>query len=138
MNKNTYIKIFEFGEKNLDGFNYKKIIDEIPQLKDWEKMIIEENIKNAFYNKTHVGASGFNSKESFFYCMGAGGGDYGLNNLSKYILNSESYFNYIDYLELKEARETAKKAHTTSIWAIGIAIITLITSIIFSVIEICS
>jgi len=136
MNQNIYIKISEFGERNLNGFNYKKIIDENLEMKDWEKSIIQESVKNAFYNKTHMGAPGFNSKESFFYCLDASGGEEGLSDRSRYILKSESYFNYIDYVELREARETAKKAHRTSIIAIVIATIAVVISTTFSIIEI--
>jgi len=84
MNKNTYIKIFEFGQKNLDGFNYEKIIDEIITLEDWEKIIIEENMKNAFYNRRTVGAPGYIGKESFFYCINHSGGNDGLDQNKKY------------------------------------------------------
>ena len=136
MNNNTYIKIFEFGEKNLKGFNYKKINDEIENLEDWEKEIIKENIDNAYYNRNYIGAPGYSKKESFFYCIKFSGAKSYDDERNKFMLNSESYFNYLDYLELKEARLTAKQALITSIIAIGIAIITFISSIIFSIIKI--
>ena len=136
MEKNIYIKIFEFGNKNLDGFDYDKIIQDIVGLKDWEKLIIEENIRNAWYNKNYLGTSGFNSKESFFYCMNHGGGNYGLASGNKYIINSESFFNYLDYIELKEARKNSKDAQKNATIAIWIAIATFLVSSILSVIEI--
>lgn len=136
MNENIYIKLHEFGEKNLDGFNFEKIIDGLGALKNWEQEMIKENIINAHYNKGYLGASGFHEKPSIFYCLNYAGDYNGRDN--KYILSPASYFDYIDYLELKESLKTARKAHITSIVAIGIAVVTLVSSIIFSIIEIYS
>lgn len=44
----------------------------------------------------------------------------------------DAYFNLLEYEELKQARESSKSASKLALWAIGIAIVTLLTSIGFS------
>jgi len=50
----------------------------------------------------------------------------------KYYLNIEGYFKLLDYRELNDARQSSKSARRYSMWAISIAIVTLVMSIIFS------
>lgn len=118
MEKDIYIKLLDFGDKNQEGFSFDDIITGLKgHISDWETDIINTHIDNAAYNKSHIGSPGFFAKETMFLCIQYVSSR-SQDPRNQYIINLDARFKYIDYVELKEARKTAnyanknaKKAH---------------------------
>lgn len=53
----------------------------------------------------------------------------------KYYLTLEGYFKLLDYRDLSDARKSAREARLFTLIAIGISLLTLIVSVIFSIAE---
>lgn len=119
MKKDIYIKLLEFADKHPEGFNFKMINEDSGlNLNDWESAILTKNLRTAYMNETNeLNAP---ERETLFKCINYGGGWSG--EVSLYIANINSRFNYIDYQELKYAMRNSR----TAIW---IAIITMLVSI---------
>ncbi len=131
MKKDIFIKLLEYGNGHPEGFNYSKILnDKKLNLNDWEKEITRKYLENAFRN---LGCDIV--LETLFLVIKVSGSDYTNDNF-KYIINRDSRFKYIDYLELEEAQLASKQASKNALAAIKIAIIALIISIFFSILQI--
>jgi len=53
-----------------------------------------------------------------------------------YLMSMDSYFKLIEYKEIVLARESATSARRYSLWAIGLAVTSLVVSIVFSFMQI--
>jgi len=142
MNKHLYIKILEFGEKHIEGFNYTEIKSAIKP-SDWEGVILVRNLEAAFNNfknsgRIHMGS--YTYKPSLFECVDLAKKEEDEKNYyspgTRYIINGEAYFNYLDYLELQIARKSSEDANKYSRKSIKIATWALLIGIISSIAQI--
>jgi hypothetical protein len=129
--ENFYIRVIEYGIKHPDGFTYNEIIDNKElDLKDWEKESIKKYFNNAFINSYRdESKSRSGDAETLFLIINKGGSSYD----SRYVINFDCYFKYIDYQELKLAQKNAKTAKKLSLWAIIIALLSIITAILIPI-----
>ena len=116
-NKDLYIRLLEYGNKNSSGFKFDEIIDsKTLKLKEWERVIIEKYLNYAYTNCQMAGKLNQTSIETPFLVIQPGDN----SKTSKYVINFDYRGKYIDYLELKEARENSKQANKNANFAIKI------------------
>lgn len=132
---NLYLKMLQFWEEKPEWFSEENLNERIRKeywkgLNDREKLIISTHLENANKNRK----DGEKRETAFFLLHDSGGIDIGLNKdkkteIKRYILQYNAYLEYLKYLELQESRKSSKRA----IW---IAIVAIIISSIFAVIQI--
>ncbi len=129
--ENFYIRVIEYGIKHPDGFTYNEIIDNKDlDLKDWEKESIKKYFNNAFINSYRdESKSRSGDAETLFLIISKGGSSCD----SRYVINFDCYFKYIDYQELKLAQKNAATAKKLAIYAIGIAIASMIITVLIPI-----
>lgn len=147
MKENIFLRAIEYWYKNPEWFYYHELLEEVGA-NEQEKNILYKYIQNADKNTIKYASGWYPNLETIFYPLLNQGVRVNDENRSsfKYILTSESLFNYLDYLELKQSRENAKQASDyakvsikiakksvrVAIWALILAIITSFISIYFS------
>ncbi len=136
MQKDLYVKILEFGDKNPEGFSYNQLLNKC-NIEDSEIDIVDKYFYNAYHNPMKS-AKGDSPLETPFFLLNAPARveeehkDKGI----KYILTMEAKFKYIDYLELTEAMKNAKIATRIAIASILITLVVSIFTIFFNKVEI--
>ncbi len=136
MEKDLYIRILQFGDKNPEGFSYTQLIKEC-NIRDKEIDIVDKYFSHAYHNP-FKGAKGDPPLETPFFLLYAPAnleGKYKDEKI-KYILTIEAKFKYIDYLELTEAMKNAKIATRIAIASILITLAVSIFTIFFNKVEI--
>src|SRR3989344_8396274 len=121
---NVYIRTIEFGLKYPNGFSYGEIINNSElELREWEKSVIDEYLKNAYENFSFGDlAEGNADRETLFLMIKKGKGDF-TDDSYRYTINLDAYFKFIDYEEIRLARKAARDAKILSWMAIIIAIL---------------
>ena len=122
--RNVYIRTIEFGLKYPNGFSYGEIINNSElELREWEKDVIDEYLKNAYENFAFGSlAEGNADRETLFLMIRKGKGDL-KDGSHRYTINLDAYFKFIDYEEIRLARKAARDAKILSWMAIIIAIL---------------
>lgn len=149
MEKNIYIKAMEIGYNAKEDINYFHLKEKVQKdLNIKIEKVREYTLAIWFLNNFETWDIPKRESNPAVYHRIINGirhhtkGEPGDNNsntitfestLSKpYYMRGETVKQYLDYLELKESREQAQNAQRTSIFAILIAIVTLLISIYFS------
>jgi len=126
--RNVYIRTIELGLKYPNGFSYGEIINNSELgLREWEKDVIVEYLKNAYENFTFGDIPQGNADRETLFLMikeakGGGKGDF-TDDSHRYTINLDAYFKFIDYEEIRLARKAARDAKILSWMAIIIAIL---------------
>ena len=142
---NMYIKAMELGFNTNDGLQYHQV-----------KTVIEEDVSNkmskqkeyafiTWFLKNFIGPSseGYNIEsegrlilKDFFtnresgYRQGRYLTAYNDATRGPFYMKGETVKQYLDYLELKESREQSQQAYKISLISIGIAVVSIISSIV--------
>lgn len=131
-NRNVYLKIIELALPQANGFTGAQLIGEhVPDMdfwKTWEINIIDRYLTNADTNYKQnkiLGKSG--NAETMFIVIDTN--EFGKNI---YTLSYDAHFKYIDYQELKLARKNATQARMFSFIAIGVAVLSIVISLLFT------
>lgn len=126
--ENIYLKALEIGFNSKDeGISFNEMKSTLSNLgyKFEEKLLRNwyyvsfEHVKRVYFS-TNPSVIGMAIEE----------------DVNKYTLCSDSLFQYLEYVELKEARENSVSAKKQSFFAIGIALLSLLVSGVFSVVGI--
>lgn len=119
MQKDLFIKILEFGEKNSDGFNADSVLNNAQlNLNDWENEIINQYFINAFLNTRKYQAGGYPKLETLFILIDGDINQQHTDPKCKYVINLNARFKYIDYKELIAAKKTSRDAIVIAITSV--------------------
>lgn len=123
--ESIHLRAVRFGYEHPNGFLFNDIKKKYATHRENEWKLVDEYLNEAFRNKRE----GRNQTTPFVLLEILGNGNV---DQCKYVLSYEAYFHYLEYKELIETRENAKSAQKYALWAIVIAIVTLVFSIVFS------
>ncbi len=126
-NKDVYIRMIEYGRHHSNGFTPDEIKSAFSE-KIEEQNLVSKLLEDAWKNSRNP----ISHPTPFVLFRDNNLSNYANYHNCEYALSYEANFNYLDYEELQQAKSNAKDAHRTSIWAIGIAIVSMIISSFFS------